>query len=400
MWENPDHHESICCPLCESEPEAAIVVGLKARFDMAVRNIACRRCGLVRIDPRPTVDAMDAYYRGPYREQYGTVKIPHPTKGFVGREDAETFEEALVAQHTHQALIALRLAPHKRGAKVLEVGCRDGRTLARMRDEHQLEVWGVEPGPAEAQEARERGIPVFEGLLEELDPGAPGAAAEFPESFDHVQMFHVLEHIHDPLDALIRMRQLLAPGGTLLIEVPNVACPYGPLEANFFQNAHLFNFSANTLMALFRRAGLLPEKLIDRTTLYLTGTVDPEVEATALPLPFDDGHLRDAWQDGCWVADSLDTYRHLERLRPTMESGQIDQDGVSSLLTLLKRPGFPTHTKLVLDTIVERLVTLGAPRIANTILQTALAGPHPTSVLERWVEPAPATHPSDERPTS
>jgi SAM-dependent methyltransferase len=47
-------------------------------------------------------------------------------------------------------------------------------------------------------------------------------------------MLHVLEHLHDPLGALVKIRDWLVPGGRLYIEVPNVYQPYGSLEGNFF----------------------------------------------------------------------------------------------------------------------------------------------------------------------
>ena len=121
-----------------------------------------------------------------------------------------------------------------------------------------VEVYGVEPGPEEAAEAQARGVNVFVGLLEELTLGPGGSAPRFPEAFDQVQMFHVLEHLHEPLAALSHLGSWLRPGGRLILEVPNVTHPYGPLEANFFQNAHLTSFSANTLSAMVHRAGLAP----------------------------------------------------------------------------------------------------------------------------------------------
>ncbi|HJL16805.1 MAG TPA: class I SAM-dependent methyltransferase, partial [Sandaracinaceae bacterium LLY-WYZ-13_1] len=368
-WNDPAHREAVPCPLCEAPPDDAIVVGTRARFGMAVRNVACHRCGLVHVSPRPTPAAMDAYYRGPYRAQYRNVKLPAPGGGFVGPDDAG-YHAARVHRYRQQAAIAATLGGTPPGGRVLEVGCRDGQTLANLRDEHGLRVFGVEPGPAEAQTARERGVEVFVGLLEEYAPDGEG--------FDQVQMFHVLEHLHDPLGALSRLASWLKPDGRLIIEVPNVTHPYGPLEGNFFQNAHLFSFSANTLRGLFVRAGLRVERLVDGNTLFVVGT--PEAVAEA-PRPFGPDTVPHPEQDGAWIATRLDTYRHLERLRAEIRGGAANMDRLGAVTQLLRRPGFATHTTETVRDLVDFFARVGAPRAAMAVATAAAAGPHPVELI-------------------
>jgi SAM-dependent methyltransferase len=79
--------------------------------------------------------------------------------------------------------------------------------------------------------------------------------AELPaQHFDLVSMFHVLEHLTDPVAALRALSQLLSPQGMLLIEVPDVARLSSP--KNTFFKAHTFYFSAHSLDATVRAAGL------------------------------------------------------------------------------------------------------------------------------------------------
>ena len=124
----------------------------------------------------------------------------------------------------------------------------------------------------------------------------------------------MLEHFHDPLSQLVRLRGLLAPEGKLLIEVPNVVQPYGLLEENFFQNVHLVSFSPNTLAAMCQRAGLAPLRVISREALFLVATPDPDAPAE-LPLPFDRSTLPDPTEDAAWVAERLWAYAELEKAR-------------------------------------------------------------------------------------
>jgi len=61
--------------------------------------------------------------------------------------------------------------------------------------------------------ARERyGLVVEQGRIEEV---------RFDAGFDVVTLFHVLEHVRDPLATVRKCRQLLNPGGLLVIAVPN-----------------------------------------------------------------------------------------------------------------------------------------------------------------------------------
>jgi len=70
------------------------------------------------------------------------------------------------------------------------------------------------------------------------------------EQFDLISMAHVLEHLPDPVRYLGRLRQeFLAPGGWLLIEVPNL------YAHDSFEVAHLSAFSPHTLRQALVQAG-------------------------------------------------------------------------------------------------------------------------------------------------
>ena len=46
-----------------------------------------------------------------------------------------------------------------------------------------------------------------------------------PASFDLVTLWHALEHVHRPLEVLDEVHSLLAPGGKVLVAVPNIRTP-------------------------------------------------------------------------------------------------------------------------------------------------------------------------------
>jgi SAM-dependent methyltransferase len=80
-----------------------------------------------------------------------------------------------------------------------------------------------------------------------------------PERFDVITMYHVLEHIPDPVNALRAVKRLARPGALIALEVPNV----GGLEArlrgskwHYYKVDHINYFRPIDLNRLAARCGL------------------------------------------------------------------------------------------------------------------------------------------------
>jgi methionine biosynthesis protein MetW len=100
-------------------------------------------------------------------------------------------------------------------ARVLDVGCSDGSLGAGLRA-RGAEVWGIEYDAAFAAQAEAKLDRVLQG-------DAAGRLAELgDERFDAVVCADVLEHLADPGGVLRRIRELLAPGGAVVVSLPNV----------------------------------------------------------------------------------------------------------------------------------------------------------------------------------
>ena len=369
----PEATENVPCPLCGAT--AGIVVGENGRFDMPVRNLCCETCATVYVSPRPSAAAMAEYYRSTYRKHYGGVSYAN-AQGKKVAPGQPGFEEALLSWHGQQAGNALTLVRHREGATVLEVGCRHGKTLTLMQEQLPLRAFGIEPGEEEAERARQAGIDCFTGSLEDFDPGE--------RRFDHVQWFHVLEHVHDPLGALLKLRSLLAPGGTLLVEVPNVYQPYGLLEENFFQNVHLVSYSPNTLPALMRRAGFEITRVVDNGALFVVGTPAPLWADASLPLPYSAELLAEPSQDADWVAVRLRTYANLEKLLLLFRHRGPSPELTGALVRALDFPAFPAHLVDACAFFIEQLVAQGKLDDALVITLAVAQGPHPLDLRHQF----------------
>jgi SAM-dependent methyltransferase len=98
---------------------------------------------------------------------------------------------------------------------LLDVGCGGGVFGAAVKSARECTVVGVTYSEAEAVQARQRLDRVAVADLNDFEPAGLG-------TFDCIVCSHVLEHLHDPQQVLNRLRACMAPGGVLLVALPNV----------------------------------------------------------------------------------------------------------------------------------------------------------------------------------
>jgi SAM-dependent methyltransferase len=74
--------------------------------------------------------------------------------------------------------------------------------------------------------------------------------------FDIVHSCHTIEHLGTPFDTLKDHNRVLADGGLLIIDAPNIALIGGEdIVEEWFIDKHLFHFSARTLSRMIEAAG-------------------------------------------------------------------------------------------------------------------------------------------------
>jgi len=199
--------EAAACPLCGSAEFRLLYTASDRLYRTTARRfqvVECAGCGLLRLAPRPGPDELQAYY--PRRYWFA------PEGGAASRLE-EAWRRAVVRDHVRFVRRALREAG--RDGPVLDVGCGGGLFL-RVLKEAGLRVVGLDA----AEEAagicwRRNGVPAVCGNLARV-PLAPDSCAA-------VTMFHVLEHVADPRACVLAARELLPPGGRLILQTPNAA---------------------------------------------------------------------------------------------------------------------------------------------------------------------------------
>jgi SAM-dependent methyltransferase len=219
---------------CEfgKDPEVVVHNVVGPHDDAAIYR--CAKCG--HGVTRPPIEDVGALYAGrdtqDYQQQDGA--IASIIKRFVfGREARAILHDA---QFT--------------GGHVVDFACGSGILTNAIADAIPA---GSSMSAFDFFDAPPRAMPKVE--YRSFD-----SASEFAGSADLLTCFHALEHDDDAHGFLDRLIGLLKPGGVVVIEVPNVACSWGRLFGNSWDNwylpFHRSHFSRMSLRATIEGHGL------------------------------------------------------------------------------------------------------------------------------------------------
>lgn len=129
-------------------------------------------------------------------------------------------------------------------ARVFEAGCGDGQ-VALIIKEMGCDVLANEPSAKARNACKEKGLETIDGYV------GRGAFSDLRGTFDAVVARQVLEHVPDPNDFIVGIREMLKSGGVALIEVPSLEQAIEHSRFFDFFPDHLSYFSAIALTHLF-----------------------------------------------------------------------------------------------------------------------------------------------------
>ena len=168
---------------------------------------------------------------------------PQARSPFGSPDAYETWFVAHAAAYQAELAAVRSLLPTGRG---VEIGIGTGRfaTPLGLR-------FGVEPAPAMATLARERGLRVIAGTAESLPLRSQG--------YDFALLITVLCFSTDPATALAEAHRILKPGGTLLLGLIDPETPLGRFYRQRQSQSDFYRFATfrrlPELVALARTAG-------------------------------------------------------------------------------------------------------------------------------------------------
>ncbi|CAN5919826.1 methyltransferase domain-containing protein [soil metagenome] len=225
------------------------------------RLVACLDCGLHFINPRPSREAIGAFYPADYPAHAASPTQPKPWHVAVSSESAEPGLLRRTWLHFRQDLSWYRFPRWQGEGRVLDVGCGSGGRYLDVLRGLGWTTHGVDPCQHAIAAAASKGHTAVVGMAEDQ---------HFPDhSMDVVTMWHVLEHTHSPAQALEACFRMLRPGGQLSLCIPN----YGSLQARVFgpywwscdAPRHLFQFTRRTVRRYLEQAGFRVVNVTTRT---------------------------------------------------------------------------------------------------------------------------------------
>jgi SAM-dependent methyltransferase len=179
-------------------------------------------------------------------EGRGEVRSPvveSPSYAYIGTE-----LHALAEARNYYRWVISRFAPFL-GKRVIEIGAGIG-TFSRSILTHTTvsELVMVEPGDnlvplLQKRFAGEPRVKIIHGYFQDLKPST---------SADSVVLVNVLEHVAEDRALLNDVREVLTPGGTLLLLVPALSLLYGTLDVAF---GHYRRYNKPSLADKLQEAG-------------------------------------------------------------------------------------------------------------------------------------------------
>jgi 2-polyprenyl-3-methyl-5-hydroxy-6-metoxy-1,4-benzoquinol methylase len=166
--------------------------------------VRCSDCGLVYVNPRP---AHESISRAAQTGLHAGEKELAVTGSYGGRRRVDHYLARLAELYGPAYF-------HGAGERWLDVGSGFGEFLEALGEASggALKTRGLEPNETKAASARERRLNVSFAEL-----------ASLGEKYQYVSLLNVYSHLPDPPAVLRTLRELLEPGGELLLQTGNFA---------------------------------------------------------------------------------------------------------------------------------------------------------------------------------
>ncbi|MCF6181847.1 class I SAM-dependent methyltransferase [Lutibacter sp.] len=199
------------------------------KFDLVYN----KELDMLETTPVPSLDKLSSYYKS---EEY----ISHTDASKTIFDKVYQLVKKINIKHK---LNVINLLP-KEEKKLLDIGCGTGDFLVACK-KNNYKIFGVEPNEKANKIATKK---IGESVYKNLD--------DINESkFDVITLWHVLEHVPNLDDYILKIKSLLKPNAILIIAVPN----FKSFDANYYKQywaafdvpRHLWHFSKKSVQSIF-----------------------------------------------------------------------------------------------------------------------------------------------------
>ena len=229
--------------------------------------VRCQNCDFVYLCPRPKLDYLVHFYGSEYysynlstaenvdrralKDRLRRTVMKHHFE-YYDIDKADTLQVPRAISWSFRNFVAV--PRYHQNGRLLDVGCGAGQKLLEFRS-LGWEVRGLELSAAAAAAGQKHGLEILTTTLSE---------APWPtEFFSAITFYHSLEHFSSPHLVLRAAFRLLAPGGEILIVVPNFDC----VERKLFGKdwgwmqvpLHFCHFTKATLSKILSESGFTVE---------------------------------------------------------------------------------------------------------------------------------------------
>jgi 2-polyprenyl-3-methyl-5-hydroxy-6-metoxy-1,4-benzoquinol methylase len=252
----------------------------------------CQSCYALYLNSRPTVESIGRAYSTYYTHNDASLSFLSLLKARAKNQyfsyvlEINLSPNLFLPRYLSWLLLPLKsilveqfglssLAELTKG-KLLDLGCGNGEML-QFAEQMGWDGMGLELDLAAVEFSKQRGLNVLQGGYERLD--------EYLSYFDCIIFSHVLEHVHNPLEALIKIKSALKPGGVLLLSCPNAMSNAGEFFGRYWRGLeaprHIAIPAANFLRQHLDSIGFgVQQRIIDA---YPTIQESMDIQRRALP---------------------------------------------------------------------------------------------------------------------